>query len=139
MMVLVPLLPEKSNYNHPWDFHLTKLSKIRNYFLPKSFRVSKEQSEAFGQDKSVKENIKENKSTAIMTNKKPPLEATTTNDFSLETMILNDSSLMTREVCKNEKWWSDKRRPRFILYWNEAYGSTKYGFCCNRQPFIEHG
>ena len=24
---------------------------------------------------------------------------------------------------------------KYILFWNEAYGSTKYGFCCGRNPF----
>ena len=24
---------------------------------------------------------------------------------------------------------------KYILFWNEAYGSTKYGFCCGRKPF----
>ena len=22
-----------------------------------------------------------------------------------------------------------------ILYWNEAYGSTEYGFCCGQEPY----
>ena len=24
-----------------------------------------------------------------------------------------------------------------ILYWNEAYGSTEYGFCCGQNPYFE--
>ncbi len=24
---------------------------------------------------------------------------------------------------------------KYILYFNEAYGSTKYGFCCGQEPF----
>ena len=24
---------------------------------------------------------------------------------------------------------------KYILFWNEAYGSTKYGFCCGKEPF----
>ena len=24
---------------------------------------------------------------------------------------------------------------KFILYWNEAYGSTEYGFCCGQEPY----
>ena len=27
------------------------------------------------------------------------------------------------------------RKQKYILFWNEAYGSTKYGFCCGSQPF----
>ena len=33
----------------------------------------------------------------------------------------------------------DSRKPKHILYWNEAYGSTKYGFCCGRDPFVSFG
>ena len=22
------------------------------------------------------------------------------------------------------------------MFWNEAYGSTKYGFCCGKKPFL---
>ena len=29
------------------------------------------------------------------------------------------------------------RRPRYILFWNKAYGGTKYGFCCGKAPFLE--
>ena len=28
-------------------------------------------------------------------------------------------------------------RLKYILFWNEAYGSTKYGFCCGEEPFAE--
>ena len=24
-----------------------------------------------------------------------------------------------------------------ILYWNEAYGSTEYGFCCGQNPYFD--
>lgn len=29
-------------------------------------------------------------------------------------------------------------KPKYILYWNEAYGSTKYGFCCGQEPFVKY-
>ena len=32
----------------------------------------------------------------------------------------------------------DAKNFKTILYWNEAYGSTKYGFCCGQDPFIEY-
>ena len=25
---------------------------------------------------------------------------------------------------------------KYILFWNEAYGSTRYGFCCGEKPFL---
>ena len=31
----------------------------------------------------------------------------------------------------------DRQRLKYLLYWNEAYGSTEYGFCCGQQPFLE--
>ena len=27
---------------------------------------------------------------------------------------------------------------KYILYWNSAYESTKYGFCCGQKPFLEY-
>ena len=27
--------------------------------------------------------------------------------------------------------------PKYILYWNDAYGSTQYGFCCGQTPFTQ--
>jgi hypothetical protein len=29
----------------------------------------------------------------------------------------------------------EKNQPKNILYWNEAYGSTEYGFCCGQKPY----
>jgi hypothetical protein len=26
---------------------------------------------------------------------------------------------------------------KYILYWNEAYGTSDYGFCCGQDPFIK--
>ena len=26
-------------------------------------------------------------------------------------------------------------KTKSILYWNEAYGSTEYGFCCGQEPY----
>ena len=26
---------------------------------------------------------------------------------------------------------------KHILYWNEAYGSTEYGFCCGQEPYFK--
>ena len=30
-------------------------------------------------------------------------------------------------------------KTKHILYWNSAYGSRQYGFCCGRDPFLSHG
>ena len=30
---------------------------------------------------------------------------------------------------------NEKRETKSILYWNEAYGSTEYGFCCGQEPY----
>jgi hypothetical protein len=51
---------------------------------------------------------------------------------------MGDYSNGSSFVCDDQSWWDDSSRPRFILYWNEAYGSTKYGFCCGKQPFVEN-
>lgn len=34
-------------------------------------------------------------------------------------------------ICHN----IEESKLKYILFWNEAYGSTKYGFCCGKQPF----
>ena len=36
-----------------------------------------------------------------------------------------------RKVAKKEK----NQNIKSILYWNEAYGSTEYGFCCGQEPY----
>ena len=48
------------------------------------------------------------------------------NNFSLVNNDLLFSSIGTQN--KNLK---------YILFWNEAYGSTKYGFCCGTTPFLD--
>ena len=30
----------------------------------------------------------------------------------------------------------DTSKLKHILYWNEAYGSTEYGFCCGQEPYL---
>ena len=41
---------------------------------------------------------------------------------------------------EREKWNGNavKTEPKYILYWNEAYGSTDYGFCCGRDPYEKY-
>ena len=31
----------------------------------------------------------------------------------------------------------NQQKLKTILYWNEAYGSTEYGFCCGQKPYYE--
>ena len=44
---------------------------------------------------------------------------------------------------EREKWNGNKEDeveedPKYILYWNEAYGSRDYGFCCGRDPYEKY-
>ena len=83
-------------------------------------------------------------------------------DASEEDILVNDDinvSAFLRDVEKDDIKWNISRHSdteindlfgppaatrdksteklKTILYWNEAYGSTQYGFCCGQDPFLE--
>ena len=57
-----------------------------------------------------------------------PLIPIPLTDISNSKVHANISFLERQDGKKSTK-------QKYILFWNEAYGSTKYGFCCGTQPF----
>jgi hypothetical protein len=44
-----------------------------------------------------------------------------------------DFSLFSEsKVIPTTKGAESKKQLKYILYWNEAYGTTEYGFCCGQ-------
>ena len=47
-------------------------------------------------------------------------------DAEIHNSLGEPSSIQTDQTLKT------------ILYWNEAYGSTQYGFCCGQEPYWKY-
>ena len=48
-----------------------------------------------------------------------------------------NQSFNVDEIIEDRTEEVDGPNTKYILFWNEAYGSTKYGVCCGRKPFAK--
>ena len=58
---------------------------------------------------------------------------TQVKQFSLDVLLGKN---MVQNSDKQDKV-SLNNDTKYILYWNEAYGSSEYGFCCGQKPYFE--